>query len=122
MKVFYHMDGNGVGAHILDLGLIGNIEEMDRAVENINGVMEAVGGLISKETVPDFLIIGGDDILTRFEWDKSLCEKVQEFFFQMTGLRIAIGAGRTPIEADLALDYSKLKGQDIVFFDECVYR
>lgn len=116
------MDGNEIGGRINDLILKNRFDDASLFIESFSKSMSVIQTLIIQTEKPEFVIVGGDDILSFFDLNMDLCKRIQSIFLEMTGCTISIGIGSSPVEADLALDFAKKYNLGICQYDESGYK
>lgn len=112
--LFAYFDGDNVGNTIEILLIENRISEAILLSENIKSAISKIGILLNNYEGLETLIIGGDDILIKFDskqYGIEHLEEIRSLFGQFTGLTMSCGVGISCSDAIRQLYMAKLYGK-----------
>ncbi len=116
---FAFFDGDNVGNTLQILLLENKISQAQILSENINKTITEIDCFLKDKG--EILIIGGDDILVKFESNDNLMntvEQVRQMFMMATGLTMSCGIGEDIKTAIYHLSVAKLYGKNQITFSK----
>lgn len=108
-------DGDNIGNTIEILLIEGKVTKAISLSENINDAANEMGKTLKSRDGIEVMILGGDDLLIKYDSKKYGLELLQEIitlFQTKTGLSMSCGVGKNISESIQNLRLAKLYGKD----------
>lgn len=115
VDVYAFLDGDNIGIRIATLLNRGKSLEASLLSENIKTAIFEIDKLINSKTNIEIIIIGGDDVLIKYDYDEygtKILEEIIDLFKKYTGLSMSCGIGLNLKQSIINLDNAKTSGKN----------
>ncbi|WP_430714844.1 mCpol domain-containing protein [Nodosilinea sp. AN01ver1] len=113
--VYAFLDGDSIGERFADLLTKDQMFEATLLSENIKVALFEIDKLINSRADINVIILGGDDVLIRYDYNKygtALLEEIRMLFKRHTGLSMSCGVGLNVEQSIINLDIAKTSGKN----------
>ncbi|MBD2441288.1 mCpol domain-containing protein [Nostoc sp. FACHB-110] len=115
VDVYAFLDGDNIGIRIANLLNKGKSLEASLLSENIKTAIFEIDMLINSKPNIKIIIIGGDDVLIKYDYDEygtKILEEIIDIFKRYTGLSMSCGIGLNLEQTLVNLDNAKTGGKN----------
>jgi hypothetical protein len=115
--LYAFFDGDNIGPTIEILLTENRIDEAVNLSKSINTVISEIEGILKSKDGIEIIILGGDDILIRYDTLKhgnELLEEIRNTFKARTGNSMSCGVGKDIPESIWNLHLAKLHGKNMI--------
>lgn len=113
--LYAFFDGDNIGNTIEMLLLEDKVKDAVSLSESLSNANEVVRTILATKTGVEIIILGGDDLLIKYDpqkQDRTLLEEIRNLYKSSTGVSLSCGVGESLSESIQNLHLAKLYGKD----------